>query len=122
MRLIENKKAGLKYEILERLEGAVELLGGEVKSLKRKQGSLEGSYVIVRGGEAYLIGAHVPPYQPKNTHASYDPYRLRKLLFTKKELRELAVHGERRGLTIVPLSMYNKKRKIKIEVGIARGK
>lgn len=122
MRLIENKKAGLKYEILERLEGGIELVGGEVKSLKQKLGSLDGSYVIVRGGEAYLVGAHIPPYQPKNSPAPYDPTRLRKILLTKKELRDLALRDIAKGLTIVPISMYNKGRKIKIEIAVARGK
>ena len=122
MGLVENKKAGLKYEILERFHGGLELLGFEVRSVKGRQGSLEGSYVIVRGGEAYLVGAHIPPYQPKNTPSHYDPYRLRRVLLTKKEIAELAGHGERKGLTIVPLSMYNKGRKIKLEIGLARGK
>ncbi len=111
--LIENKKA---------YETGIELLGGEVKSLKSKQGSLEGARVIIRGGEAYLVGAFVPPYQPKNIIGEYDPYRTRRLLLTKKELAELAERGEQRGLTIIPLSVYNKSRFLKVKIAVARGK
>jgi SsrA-binding protein len=120
--LIENKKAGLNYEWLETYETGIELLGGEVKSLKGKQGSLEGARVIIRGGEAYLVGAFVPPYQPNNIIGEYDPYRTRRLLLTKKELAELATRGEQRGLTIVPLSVYNKSRFLKVKIAVARGK
>jgi SsrA-binding protein len=120
--LIENKKAGLNYEWLETYETGIELFGGEVKSLKGKQGSLEGARVIIRGGEAYLVGAFVPPYQPANIIGDYDPYRTRRLLLTKKELAELATRGEQKGLTIVPLSVYNKGRFLKVKIAVARGK
>ncbi len=121
MALIDNKKAGLKYEVLERYEAGIELLGFEVKSVKAGNGSLDGAYVIIRGGEAYLINAHIGAYQTGNTPKEYDPRRNRRLLLTKKELRELSASGEEKGLTIVPLALYNKGRKIKIEIGIARG-
>jgi SsrA-binding protein len=120
--LIENKKAGLNYEWLETYETGIELFGGEVKSLKGKQGSLEGARVIIRGGEAYLVGAFVPPYQPSNTVGEYDPCRTRRLLLKKKELAELATRGEQRGLTIIPLSVYNKSRFLKVKIAVARGK
>ena len=120
--LVENKKAGLNYEWLETYETGIELLGGEVKSLKSKQGSLEGARVIIRGGEAYLVGAFVPPYQPNNIGKDYEPYRTRRLLLTKKELAELASKGEQRGLTIIPLSVYNKNRFLKVKIAVARGK
>jgi len=120
--LVENKKARFNYEILDKFEAGIELLGLEVKSIKNHQGSLEGAFVIIRGGEAYLIGAHIPPYQAKNTPESYDPDRNRRLLLTKKEIRELAGYGEDRGLTIVPLSMYNKRVKIKVLIATVRGK
>lgn len=120
--LIENKKAGLNYEFLEAYESGIELLGGEVKSLKGKQGSLEGARVIIRGEEAYLVGAFIPPYQPANIIGEYDPYRTRRLLLKKKELAELATRGEQRGLTIIPLSVYNKGRFLKVKIALVRGK
>lgn len=121
--LVENKKAHFNYEIMEKFEAGIELLGFEVKAIKNHQGSLEGAFVIVRGGEAYLIGARIPPYQAKNTPESYDPDRNRRLLLTKKEIAELANYGENKGLTIVPISMYNNKsNKVKVVVAIVRGK
>lgn len=121
MSLINNKKIYLKYEILEKYEAGIELLGFEVKSIKNGSGSLDGSYVVIRGGEAYLINANVSPYQVGNTPRDYDPRRTRRLLLTKKEIRELSSIVDRGGLTIVPLSLYNKGRKIKIEIGVGRG-
>jgi SsrA-binding protein len=120
--LIEHKKAHFDYEILEKFEAGMELFGFEVKALRAKQGSLEGSFVGVRGKEAYLIGAHIPAYQPKNAPKSYDPDRTRKLLLTKKELNQLVVEESKKGLTIIPISVYNKGRFIKISFGVARKK
>lgn len=121
--LIESKKAHFNYEILEKFEAGIELLGFEVKAIKNHQGSLEGAFVIVRGGEAYLVGARIPPYQAKNTPESYDPDRNRRLLLTKKEIAELANYGENKGLTIVPISMYNSKsNKVKVVIATVRGK
>lgn len=119
---LENKKAHFDYEILETFEAGMELYGFEVKSLKDKRGSLAGGFVIVRGGEAFVTGMHIPPYQPANTPEGYDPLRTRKLLLTKKEITALAAAGEKKGLTIVPISVYSKSRKIKLSIGIARGK
>jgi len=120
--LAENKKVRFDYEVLETFDAGLELHGLEVKSLKGKQGSLEGAYVIVRGGEVYLIGAHIPPYQPKNTPENYDSYRNRKLLLTKKEIQELIGKEKRVGLTIVPISLYTKGNKIKLKIAVAKGK
>lgn len=122
MTLIQNKKVRLNYEITETFEAGMELFGFEVKSLRGKQGSLEGAHVIVRGNEAFLIGATIPPYQPKNTPQSYDQARNRKLLLTKKEILKLSGLENQKGLTIVPISVYNKGSKIKIEIGIGKGK
>lgn len=122
MSLIDNKKARFDYDILEEFEAGFELLGHEVKSLRAGQGKLEGSHVIVRGGEAYVVGMHIPPYQPSNTEEEYDPARTRKLLLTKKELRSLADFEGQKGLTIVPLRVYNKGRVLKIKLGVARGR
>ncbi len=97
-------------------------LGLEVKALRKHDGSLEGSHVIIRGGEAYLLGMDIPPYQPHNSPADYDRRRNRKLLLTKKEIATLANFENKKGLTIVPLSVYNKGRRIKIEIASVRGK
>lgn len=120
--LIQNKKAYFDYEILEKFTAGIELLGFEVKSLRGKQGSLEGAYVSVRGGEAYLMHGNIPPFQAGNTPKDYDPARNRRLLLTKKEIAVLARNESKKGLTIVPISVYNHGRKIKLEIGIARGK
>lgn len=122
MPLAHNKKAYFHYEILEKIEAGLELFGLEVKSLKKGQGVLEGSHVTVRGGEVYVIGMQIPPYQPANTPKDYDPLRNRRLLLTKKEIKILSEVEGQKGLTIVPLSVYNKGRKLKMEIGVARGK
>lgn len=120
--LIQNKKAYFDYEILEKIEAGIELLGFEVKSVKKGQGSLEGAHITIRGNEAYLINMQIPPYQPANTPKDYDPLRNRKLLLTKEEIMDLGKTEGQKGLTIIPLSVYNKGRKLKIELGVARGK
>jgi SsrA-binding protein len=122
MPLITNRKAGLNYEILEKYAAGIELFGFEVKSLKQGQGSLEGAHATVRGGEAFIIGMFIPPYQPGNTPEDYDPYRTRRLLLNKKEIAELAKIEETKGLTIVPMSVYNKGSKIKLDIATAKGK
>lgn len=122
MSLIKNKKVYLNYEVCQTFDAGMELFGLEVKSLRSKQGSIEGSHIIVRGNEAFLVGATIPPYQPTNTPVNYDPKRNRRLLLTKKELLQLSGFESQRGLTIVPISVYNKGSKIKLEIGIAKGK
>ena len=119
---IENKKVHFNYEILEEIEAGIELLGQEVKSIREKHGSLEGARVIVRGGEAFLIGVTIPPFQPKNAPKEYAPDRNRRLLITKKEIAIIGETETKKGLTIVPISVYNKGRKIKVSLGIVRGK
>lgn len=120
--LIENRKAHFNYEFLEKFDAGIELFGFEVKSLRMKQGSLEGAYVIVRGNETFMMNSYIPAYQPKNAPKGYDERRNRKLLLTKKEIHDLATSEAKKGLTIVPISVYNKGRKIKVEIAIARGK
>jgi len=122
MSLIQNKKAYFNYEILEKFSAGIELFGFEVKSLRNKQGSLEGTYAVVRGGEVFLIGANIPAYQPKNTPVDFDPRRNRRLLLTKKEIKKLADIDNKKNLTIVALAVYNVGLKLKLEIGIARGK
>lgn len=118
----ENRKARFNYEFLEKYETGIELLGTEVKSVREGTMSLEGAFVIVRGGEAFLINANIPPYQPKNAPKDYDPLRNRKLLLTKKEIAELGGSEKNKSLTIVPISVYNKNRKIKVEIALVKGK
>jgi SsrA-binding protein len=122
MALVAHKKASLAYAILERFEAGLSLTGGEVKSLRNKLGSLEGSRVVIRGGEAFLVGATIPPYQPENAPKGYDAERARRLLLTKKELRQLGSAEARKGLTIVPLEVYTKGRLVKIRIALVRGK
>ena len=118
----ENRKARFDYEILEKYEAGIELLGAEVKSVRGGHMSLEGAFVIIRGGEAFLVGANVAPYQVGNTPAGYDPLRPRRLLLSAKELDYLGGAAERSGLTIIPLSVYNKGRYLKVSLALARGK
>ncbi|MCK5059610.1 MAG: SsrA-binding protein SmpB [Candidatus Pacebacteria bacterium] len=120
--LLQNKKVTLNYEILEKMSAGIELFGFEVKAVRSKMGSLDGTHITVRGGEAYLIGVSIPPFQPKNTPEIYNPERNRKLLLTKKELQEISLAEDKKGLTVVPLSMYNVGRKIKVDIAIVRGK
>lgn len=122
MTLIEHKKALLRFSVLETFQAGLSLTGPETKALRNKQGKLDGSHVVVRGGEAFIVGMQIPPYQPANTPAGYDPERARKLLLTKAEIAELAAAEERKGLTIVPLEVYNSGRYIKVRVAIVRGK
>lgn len=118
----ENKKTRFEYEILERYEAGIELSGMETKSAREGKMSLEGSFIIIRGGEAFLINANITPFQPRNAGADYDPLRNRRLLLTKKEIFELASVEKNKSLTIVPLSVYNKGKKIKLQMAVARGK
>ena len=118
----ENRKAYFNYEILEKYEAGIELLGTEVKSVRGGRISLEGSFVLVRGGEVFLINSNIPAYQPANAPKDYDPLRNRKLLLTKKEIKILADSEKNKSLTISPLSVYNKNRKIKISIALAKGK
>ena len=120
--LIENKKARLRFEILETYQAGIELEGTEVKSLRAKLGSLDGSRVIVRGGEAYISGMTIPPFQVANAKKGYDPERVRRLLLKRSEIAELLEADSKKGLTVVPLELYNAGRYLKASVAIVRGK
>lgn len=119
---IDNRKAHFNYSIEETFEAGIELLGHEVKSVKQGQGNIAAAFCIVRGGEAFLIGMHIPPYQMGNTDKEYNPERNRKLLLSKKEIKELADAEGTKGLTLVPISLYSKGRRIKVSIAIAKGK
>jgi len=118
-----NKKAKFDYEILETFEAGIVLSGQEVKSVRQKQVSLKGAYVTIdQNKQAYLINASISPYKMAGPLPDYDPTRSRKLLLKKKELDYLAGKIQTTGLTLVGLSLYTKHRKIKLEIGLAKGK
>jgi SsrA-binding protein len=122
MILIEYKKAFIKYAPIESFSAGLELSGQEVKALRGRLGSLDGSRVVVRGGEAFIVGMTIPAYQIANSPKSYDPERARKLLLTKKEIAYLYSAESKKGLTIVPLEVYTSKSLIKARIAIVRGK
>ena len=122
MRLIENKKLHLTYIITDTYEAGVELLGFEVKALRNKQTSVDGAKVIIRGGEAFLVGVYIAPYQASNTPKSYDPYRTRKLLLKKSDIIELYSSEQSKTLTLVPNSLYSKHNLIKCEIAVCKKK
>jgi SsrA-binding protein len=122
MALVQNKKVRLTYALEERFEAGVELLGTEVKSLRAGKGVLEGARILVRGGEAFLVGATIPAWQEKNATKEFDPSRPRRLLLNHKELAVVQSAESARGLTVVPISFYAKGRVIKLQIAIAKGK
>ncbi len=119
---IQNKKAKFDYQIIKKFEAGAVLYGHEVKAVRTGKASLVGSHVLVRDGEAYLVNANITNYQEANTPKEYDPNRVRKLLLNKKEIKELQETESAQGLTVVPLAWYNKDRRLKLEIAIAKGK
>lgn len=117
-----NKKARFDYEILETCEGGLQLTGSEVKAIKGGQVQLKGSFLYIQRGELWLKGAYVAPYKPAGEQKEYDPYRDRKVLVHRRELRRLIGKRQSEGLTIVPLAIYTKGDLIKLEFAVARGK
>lgn len=117
-----NKKARHDYFIEERLEAGLALQGWEVKSLRARRVQLNESYVIVRDAEAWLFGAHVTPLPTASTHVHPDSQRTRKLLLHRDELNRLIGAVERRGYTVIPLSLYWKRGRAKLQIGLAKGK
>lgn len=118
----ENKKATYDYEILAKYEAGLVLTGQEVKSIRLGKAQLAGSYVVIDGNVPELVGAKIPPYQPKNAPAEYNPERARALLLNKKEIDELAGKAAQRGFALIPLKIYEKNGRLKLEFGLARGK
>ena len=122
MALLENKHVYRSYDILDTISAGIILTGSEVKSLRKNHGSINDSFVVFKDNSLSLVKAFIPPYQVKNTPPSYDPYQARKLLLNKMEINTWFRKKSESGLTIVPIKMYTENRKIKILIGLARGK
>jgi SsrA-binding protein len=120
--IAENRKARFDYFIEDRYEAGMVLQGWEVKAMRAGRAQLKEAYVYLRGGEAFLIGAHLSPLRTTSTHVTPDPVRTRKLLLHRSELQGLIGAVERRGYTMVPLELYWKDGRAKLQVGLAKGK
>ncbi len=120
--IAENRRARFDYEIKEALEAGIELAGFEVKSAKAGAFQIAGSHVLIRGGEAWLVNAHIPPYQPKNTPPDYEEDRARRLLLSSAEIKRLEGILRDKILHAVPLKAYLKHGLIKLEVAVARSR
>jgi SsrA-binding protein len=120
--IAENKKARFDYFIEETLEAGIALEGWEVKSLRQGRANLTESYAILKDGEAWLLGAHIAPLPSASTHIQPDPIRTRKLLLHRRELDRLIGAVERKGYTLVPLSLYWQRGRTKLNLGLAKGK
>lgn len=119
--ILENRKARFRYQVGETLECGIALKGTEVKSLRAHQCSFNDSYVRVTKGELFLVGFHISPYK-FGTHENHEPERVRKLLAHKKEIEKLSRKTAEKGFTLVPLKLYLSDSKVKVLVGVARGK
>ncbi|MBI4280709.1 SsrA-binding protein SmpB [Candidatus Uhrbacteria bacterium] len=117
-----NKVARRDYEILETLEAGLMLTGAEVKSARAGQMKLQGAYVAFPRAEAWLVGAHIPLYKPAGSRPDYQPDRSRKLLLHRRELAHLLGKQKEKGLTVVPLRLYTRHGKLKLEIGLGRGR
>lgn len=119
--ICRNKTARLNYAIDDTLEAGIVLVGTEVKSLREGRANLKDSYAVIKDEEAYLHELHISPYTHGNRY-NHDPLRVRKLLLHKREIRRLYGKSREKGLTLVPLAMYFKNGKVKVQIGIGRGK
>ncbi len=120
--IVKNPRASYDYTIEERFTAGLVLEGWEVKSLRQKRAHLKESYALIKNGEAWLLGAHISPLPSCSSHAEAAPARTRKLLLTRREIARLAGLLERKGYTLVPLKMYWKKNRAKLELGLGKGK
>ncbi|MCG3178677.1 MAG: SsrA-binding protein [Phycisphaerae bacterium] len=118
---IKNRKAHHRFHVLEAMEAGVELKGNEVKSVRLGEVSLDESFARIRAGELYLLGCHIKPYEFGDV-SKQDPIRPRRLLLHKREIRQLAERVTQKGNTLVPLAIYFKRGKVKIEIALVRGK
>ncbi len=119
--VVQNRRARHDYHVLERFEAGIELVGTEVKSLRNGNMTLKDSYAEVENGEMYLVGAHISPYEQGNIF-NHDPERLRRLLMHKREILKLGARVAEKGLTLIPLRVYFKEGRAKVEIGLCRGK
>jgi SsrA-binding protein len=122
MSIVENKKAFHDYFVEERYEAGIALEGWEVKAIRAGRAQLKEAYVVLKGGEVFLIGAHISPLPTASTHIQPDPTRTRKLLLHAEEIRRLVGKVEQAGYTLVPLNLHYAKGRIKAEIGLAKGK
>ena len=122
MSIVENRKAFHDYTIEERFEAGIVLEGWEVKAIRAGRAQLKEGYVIVRDAELYLIGAHITALPEASTHVNPDPTRTRKLLLHREEINRLVGKVERAGYTLAPLDLHYKHGRIKLEIGLAKGK
>ena len=120
--IVQNKKAQHDYSIEERYEAGIALEGWEVKSIRASHVQLNEAYVVVRNGELYLLNSHISPLPTTSTHVKAEPTRTRKLLLHGAEIRKLIGKVERAGYSLVPLNMHYSKGRVKLEVGLAKGK
>jgi SsrA-binding protein len=118
--IAENRRARFDYEIGEKFDAGIELHGYEVKSAKHGHFQIAGAQVLIRGGEAWLVNSHIPPYQPKNMPADYAEDRARKLLLTKQEIKTITGMLQDKGQRLIPLRAYLKNGFIKLELGLGR--
>jgi SsrA-binding protein len=119
--ICQNRKAYHDYHIEETVEAGVSLLGTEVKSLREGRANLKDSYVLMKGGEAFLLNCHISPYSHGNI-MNHDPLRTRKLLMHRKQISSLAGTATSKGYTLIPLKLYFKDSFVKVEIGLAKGK
>lgn len=117
----KNRKAEFEFFLLEHFEAGISLQGSEIKSIRAGQVSLQEAYIQVDGKEAWLVGSHVAPYEAAS-YTNHDPKRSRRLLLHKKEIRELFDAVRQKGVTIVPVRMYLKEGRAKLDIAIAKGK
>ncbi|WP_419785683.1 SsrA-binding protein SmpB [Pseudodesulfovibrio sp.] len=117
-----NKQARRLYEIMETFEAGISLLGSEVKSLRGSQVSFKDGYVSFRDGSAFLVGIHIAPYEKTGIYDQHDPERPRRLLLHKHEIETLTAKTDQKGLTVVPMKLYFSHGKVKLEIGLGRGK
>ena len=120
--LAENRKARFDYEFLEKYEAGLELKGFEVKAIRKGLMSLDGSYVAIIGNQGFLINAKIAPYQPLNTPKDYEIDRSRRILMKRKEINYLLGKSKERGLTLIPTNVYTKGNRIKLGIGVGRGR
>ncbi len=122
MTIVENRKASHEYFIEERYEAGIALEGWEVKAIRAGRAQLKEAYVMVRNEEIFLIGAHISPLSAASTHVHPDPVRTRKLLLHAEEIRRLIGRVDRAGYTLVPLDLHYVRGRVKINIGLAKGK